>query len=261
LTLIVGILCSDGVVIASDSAATYAQDAVPTIGQQQVTKIKRLGDELLFSSTGSIGTSQLISSRLHEAWTAKQLNIKSAGHAMESISKLIYECTRHLLEAGPPVAQLAGQQVAASPILCKSIVALPVQHRPSLFTFEYSSAPEQITDELPFVALGSGQNIADPFLAFLKRILWTSRQPTVGEGRFVAAWTINHAEKVVPGFVGGPIQMACLTGNKNPKIEFVDPAEHENRIALAETQIRDFILNPGVQPVSAPVPDVPKPTS
>ena len=173
---------------------------------------------------------------------------------MESISKMIFECTRHLLEAGPSVAQLAGQQAAAGPILCKSMIAVPIRQQPSLFTFEYSSAPEQVTDELPFVALGSGQNIADPFLAFLKRILWADRKPTVGEGRFVAAWTIHHAEKVVPGFVGGPIQMACL-GTKNPKIEFVDPAEHENRIASAETQIRDFILNPG----ALNVPDVPKP--
>jgi 20S proteasome alpha/beta subunit len=259
LTLIIGIRCTDGIVVASDSAATYAQDAVPTIGQQVVTKIRSLSGSIIYSSTGAIGTSQLISARLLEAWTDKKLDIKTAGRAMESISKLIFDCTGHLLSAGPQVAQLAGQNAAAGPILCKSLIAMVVQHRPSLFTFEYSSAPEEVTEELPFTALGSGQNIADPFLAFLKRVLWSDHPPSLGEARFAAAWTIHHVEKVVPGFVGGPIQMACLTSEKSgPKIEFIDPAEHENRISSAEARIRDLILSPAQAELSAA--EVPKPS-
>lgn len=153
-----------------------------------------------------MGQRVLISARLYEAWRDKKLDIKSLAKAMECISKLIYECTGHLLAAGPQVAQLAGQNAAAGPILCKSLIALVIQHRPTLSTFEYSSAPEEVTEELPFTALGSGQNIADPFLAFLKRILWSDHPPSLGERRFAAAWTIHHVEKVVPGFVADPFR-------------------------------------------------------
>ena len=40
----VGILCSDGVVMASDSAGALSIGFQPTIGQQEVTKIAALRD-------------------------------------------------------------------------------------------------------------------------------------------------------------------------------------------------------------------------
>jgi 20S proteasome alpha/beta subunit len=66
VTLIVGILCEDGVVLASDSAATYAAGTTLTIGQQEVTKIHKLGDDFAYASTGSIGVSQLVVSELEK---------------------------------------------------------------------------------------------------------------------------------------------------------------------------------------------------
>jgi 20S proteasome alpha/beta subunit len=53
VTLIVGILCSDGVVMASDSAATLSTGMAPTIGQQAVKKIINLSNAILYASTGS----------------------------------------------------------------------------------------------------------------------------------------------------------------------------------------------------------------
>lgn len=91
---------------------------------------------------------------------------------------------RHLRDKGIcKTANLSRPLVGdASPSLCKTLVALPVRRVPCLFTFDYNGAPEQMTSELPFVALGSGQPIADPFLALLKRLFWLTSQPTLGRG-------------------------------------------------------------------------------
>src|SRR5882672_2375038 len=53
--------------MASDSAATLAEGAAPTIGQQPMTKIYTIGADMLYASTGAVGVSQLIRDSLDKA--------------------------------------------------------------------------------------------------------------------------------------------------------------------------------------------------
>ena len=119
------------------------------------------------------------------------------------------------------------------------MVAMPIQHVPYLFSFDYNGAPERATKELPFVAIGIGQPIADPFLAFLKRLLWLESQPTLAKGRLAAIWTIDHVRLTNPGGVGGKIQVAMLSGKpgKPPSVSMFsegDLQEHLEQIRAAE---------------------------
>jgi len=187
-------------------------------------------------------------------WTKKQFSGGEPVTAMKTIAQGIGAEIRKLAEPAASLVPFLGNNASFSPIACKSMVAMALKKRPCLFQFDYSGAPEQASKELPFISLGSGQPIADPFLALLKRILWADREPTVAEGRFVAAWTIYHVERTIPGGVGGNIQVATLTDG--PKIEFVsDQGEHEQAVAAAEAAIRDHIL----QGAPGPAPTIPKP--
>jgi hypothetical protein len=126
---------------------------------------------------------------------------------MKELGREIANTVGHYLQTGALTRQL-GMDGSAS--LCKSMIAIPVQKIPTLFTFDYGGQPEKATDELPFVAMGSGQAIADPFLAFLKRLLWPKRLPTLAEGRLAAVWTIGHVILTNPGGVGGDVQLWML---------------------------------------------------
>lgn len=263
MTLIVGIRCLDGIVMASDSAATYAQGVSPTIGQQEVTKVLKLGDSILFSSTGAVGISQVLATSTKRLWDAKSFARKPndkddvrPSDAMMTIAKAIHEAVAGLLQSANSLVPLIGAPAAGATVLCKSMVALPIGRVPCLFQFDYSGAPEQATEQLPFIALGSGQSIADPFLAFLKRILWKERAPTVAEGRFVAAWTVQHVAQTNPGGVGLPLQLATLQVEQaGPKIEFFsDPSEHYQAIEAAEHALRDHIRAQGQSDNAAEVP-------
>lgn len=266
MTLIVGILCSDGVVMASDSAATYSTGFIQTIGQQEVTKVRKLGDAVLFSSTGAIGISQMLAEAVERLWKAKKFTDSSPADAMLKISEEVRKSVGNVLQTTvqasggfqsvtqvPGILQLTaalvpiiGQQAAGVSALTKIMVALPLKKKPCLFQFDYSGAPEEATSQLPFVALGVGQPIADPFLAFLKRILWKDRQATVAEGRFAAAWTVKHVSETIPGGVGGKLQMASLMmKGSDPLIEFAETGEHQEAIQSAEGALRDHILNQG----------------
>jgi 20S proteasome alpha/beta subunit len=235
LTLIVGIVCSDGVVVASDSAATYGKEGVLTIGQQHITKIHKLAESMIFSSTGAIGIAQLIAQKTKKAWDEKDFaSMTAPEEVMNKIGRGITDLVGPYLQTANFVRPLVGD---ASPSLCKTLVALPVRHKPCLFTFDFNGAPEQYTKELPFVALGSGQPIADPFLAFLKRLVWGRTQPTLAEGRLAAAWTIDHVRLTNPGGVGGDIQLATLaaTEGKQPTVTLMTEPEIQEHLQLVRS--------------------------
>jgi 20S proteasome alpha/beta subunit len=257
LTLIVGILCQDGVVVGSDSAATFGTAGVPTIGQQAVTKIHRLTDSILFSSTGAIGIAQLVAREVQKAWIGSEFkNIHDPAETMNFIGKKIAATVGPYLQTANLSRPLVGD---CSSSLCKSLVAMPVRREPCLFTFDYNGAPEQATTELPFVSLGSGQPIADPFLALLKRLLWIGTKPSMAEGRLAAVWAIDHVRLTNPGGVGGPIQLAVLAPSEGKQPTVTTLTEHDIQEHLEQVRAAEGALVRELRPDSTEeVVDLPK---
>ncbi len=260
MTLIVGILCKDGVVLASDSAATFSSGVQPTIGQQEMRKLRRVNDHILYTSTGAVGISQLIADKLKSLWEAKTFSGSTSPETvMDRIGKEIIALVGPYLQTANLQRTLVGD---ASSSLCKSLVAMPVNQKPCLFNFDYNGAPERSTADLPFIALGSGQPIADPFLAFLRRLLWSSREPTLAEGRLAAVWTIEHVRRTNPGGVGGGVQLAILafSTGKMPTVSEVSEEsiqEHLQRVTSAEQSLVSELRGTSVVLAGAELPDPP----
>jgi 20S proteasome alpha/beta subunit len=183
MTLIVGIQCSDGLVMASDSAATIGSGVGNTIGQQRAKKILNLSGSILFGFSGAIGMGQLVSHAISEEWKNGSLSEIYDAEVMNLLGQKIAQTVGTYLQTGALIRQL-GFDASAS--LCKSLVAIPVQSIPTLFSFDFGGQREKATAEIPFIAIGSGQPIADPFLAFLKRLFWPEKEPTMSEGKLVA---------------------------------------------------------------------------
>jgi ATP-dependent protease HslVU (ClpYQ) peptidase subunit len=262
LTLIVGILCTDGVVMASDSAATFGKEGKPTIGQQKVNKLIKLSDSIIYSGTGAVGISQLLAHNIEEAYNKQAFKgIKAPEEMMHKIGVSIGTTLTPYLKT----AQLTYPLVKdASTSLCQSLVAIPVKQNPYLFTFDFNGAPEMMTPELPFVSLGSGQPHADPFLALLKRLLWTDSQPTLAQGRLVAVWTIDHVREIHPGGVGGDIQLAILSSSDGGKptvtmISEPEIQEHLEQIRAAEEAlIQEITGQETTEEIVSPPPSPPE---
>jgi 20S proteasome alpha/beta subunit len=259
VTLIVGILCSDGVVMASDSAATLGSDGCTTIGQQHIRKIHPLATSLIYSSCGSVGMSQLIAARVRRLWEEGGAGgVKNAAEMMDKIGRVICDCVSPYLKSANLVRPLVGD---ASSSLCKSLVAVPIKKQPCLFAFDFGGAPEHATPELPFMALGSGQAIADPFLAFLKRLLWPSGAPSLSEGKLAAIWTIDHVRKTNPGGVGGPIQLATLASADAgiPVVTLFEEQSLQEHLVLIRAAEQALIgeLKPESAAATGPMPKLP----
>src|SRR5260370_29835092 len=137
--------------MASDSAGTLGTGIQWTIGQQEVTKVSTIRDARMFSSTGSIGMSQLIANKIGGVWNEgfyTNATLPEAGHR---IGTAIAEVVRVYAQNGQALQQLGGLSA-----FCQSLVAIAVKNKASLFQFDISGVPEYATVQLPFVALGSG---------------------------------------------------------------------------------------------------------
>lgn len=255
MTVLVGILCTDGVVVASDSAATFGTGQMQTIGQQSTRKVHNLASSMIYAGTGAVGIAQILVDTLSQHYSSMGTfkNVKRPDEMMGRLSQAILQTVAPFLQTATSVRQLVGSADAS---LCKSLIAIAVGGEPQLFTFDFNGAPERATPELPFVSMGSGQPIADPFLAFLHRLFWKESRPTIAEGKLVAVWTIDHVCKTNPGGVGGNVQLMVLPKGSNV-LELTDAqvAEHREQASGAEAALVNF-LRPEVGP-EPPIPPMP----
>jgi 20S proteasome alpha/beta subunit len=215
MTLIVGIKCKDGIVLGADGAATYGSLGQLTIRQPVKKKIRLIGNQVVVGVSGPVGLGQRIAGEV-EAIQKNGIPID------EKQRKALIHCKpyevmgflRHMIWGivGPEleIARVTAQTLGAAALqsaLMQAVVVLLVGNEPCLFHFDQQGSGEQATDDLPFVAIGSGQLIADPFLAFIRRLFWKDRLPTSDEGVFAAVWAVQHAIETNPGGVGPPIQI------------------------------------------------------
>jgi hypothetical protein len=134
--------------------------------------------------------------------------------------------------------------VAAESAIASAIAALPISKSPCLFQFDQQGAPEEASADLPFAAIGSGQSIADPFLAFLRRIFWANKQPSLADGIFAVLWTLEHAIQTNPGGVSEPKQVVvlekCSDKWKARELAPEEFEEHIEAIGAAEQSLANF---------------------
>jgi hypothetical protein len=214
MTLIVAIRCEDGVVLSADSQATFATAGLgqQTIKQQTSKKLHIIRERFVLGVSGSIGLSQNYESEIFSRLGNKggsKARFKTVADAKKFFSEAMWGHAKTAWERTNLAAQSIGQ-AAVQEAAHGSLVAFPLADSPCLLQFSQLCQPEEANAELPFVSIGSGQPVADPFLSFLRRILWPEKMPTVSDGVLAALWTVTHTIQAQPGLVSEPIQIVTL---------------------------------------------------
>src|ERR1043165_7785597 len=268
MTLIVGILCKDGVAVAADSAATYGALGQPAISQltKKITivdksvivdgnllcqlrdgwlakKITIVDKSVIVACSGAIGLSQRFVEDITQLWRG---NAFSGSTPVAAGTKIGAKLKEHIVPE-MNVAQFARNVVGQSAIsnaTCLTITALPVSKAPTLIQFTEIGSPEVASANLPFVSIGGGQLTADPFLAFLRNLFWPDREPLLADGIFTALWTLKHAIAHTPGGLALPIDIAVLEKQGSSwsarMLSTEELQEHEQNIHSAEEALVNF---------------------
>lgn len=252
MTVLVGIRCKDGVVIGSDSSATFGDGhALRTIEQPTSKKIAVVGNHVIVAGTGYVGHMQRFTTVVQKLWDDKAFQGKTdieAGKLLSSAGLRDFDSTH-----------------TANRISFAALVALPVGNEPVLCELPGGPAmfqPEiKKVDDLWFASAGSGQAIADPFLALLRKVFWRDGAPPVEEGIFAAVWTLQHACEVNPGGINEPIHVATLSFDKGKlgarMLGEAELAEHRNIVSDATKHMASFKdIIQGKAAASVPLPQV-----
>ena len=212
MTLIVGIKCKEGIVVAADSRVTMGALGQSTTGQD-ITKLEIPHDGVIVGISGPVGLGQRMMASLSSSWEQFMGSKTDILKARNQIGSLMWTQIEPEMKKAAVAIQVLGQQVAMQSSVCSSLIALPIQGQPVLLQYDHQCSSEEATLGLPFASIGLGQKWADPFLAFLKRSLWNDGPPPkVSDGALAAIWTIEHVIQVIPvGGVGGSVAVATLS--------------------------------------------------
>ena len=242
MTLIVGIRCSDGVVLGADGAATLgdAAFAQPTV-IQPVAKLHIVSDRIIMGVSGQVGLGQLYSDSVKRA--GQRLAKGSLANLQRELHQAIKSDSEQAVQAAVLWAKL-NPQAAISLAATTSLVAIIGEGRPQLIQCNQVGQAEAATDDLPYVSIGSGQSLADPFLAFLRQVFWPDSPPRLAQGIFAVVWTLTHSIRVAPGGVSEPIQVMTLTNDKGKPsaqvLQDVELQEHRQSVDAAERHLSSF---------------------
>ena len=197
------------------------------------------------ASAGAVGLSQLIKEKLRISWETveDQDDVYSARILLEELNwSEIRRAMEHVSEA-----QEFLQEDLNPTVLTSSLVAFPLKGTPVLLRINGIGQSHEVSCESPFVSIGSGDFQADPFLAFVKRVVWDDKQPeAIDDGVFGVLWAMQHVIEVNAGLgVGGSPVIATLQLvdelweadiRKGPLLD-----QHLQRIAGAENSMLKYL--------------------
>jgi 20S proteasome alpha/beta subunit len=253
MTAIVGVLCTDGIVIGADSSATFAAAQFRTV-EQPTEKLELIGDNVLIAGTGQIGLGQRFKRIIEHAHRDKNF---SKGVDVVDLCRQL--CAKTRTDFGS--TGVAGSQYGA-------IVAFGIGETFHLCEFAIADFQPELKLNHPklwYVTMGSAQIITDPFFALLREVFWKESQPNVREGTFAALWALDHAIECNAGGVNAPARLAVIQKDgaafKAKHLTDADLAEHREAIDQAKSGLKTALraLTPAAPVAAAEIPTVPVP--
>lgn len=263
MTLIVGVKCSDGIVLGADSTATYITPmGQPTIRQETATKLHiatESAGRAIVAVSGPISLSQSYCDELDACVKhhGNRLTWKNVQEAKTELTKMFWKHAGPAWERAEAVAKVAGHGVALTECNHQAAVVFALKDEPHLIQFSQQCSAEEVTQDLPFASLGSGQQSADPFLAFIRRIFWPSGLPYLGDGELATVWTLSEVIKHTPGGIGGDVRIAVLKKDDNgdwkcSELSAEEISTHRQMLDEMEDRMREAVKLPSS--VSGPIP-------
>jgi 20S proteasome alpha/beta subunit len=257
MSVVIGIRCSDGIVIGSDSVATLTSQGIVTAQQHSMKKVAAKG-RVLSAIAGSTGLGQRIRARLEAhlnegQWTGDRQQVMS--QMRRDLWSNLVECE---IRAAKTAADAFGQPSYLDAARTQTLVATIIDDNPELIHLDETCSPSPVEHDVPLCAIGAGQQTADPFLAFVRRVLWADNLPTIAVALMTVAWTLIHVIDANPNGIGHPLQMGVLQRDRNEWIARVlgsaEIQEHTDSVTAVEDGIREKYGKKSLDELTPPAP-------
>jgi hypothetical protein len=243
VTLVVGILSKDGVVIATDRQMSLGAMGQMTIGQAG-TKTEVINGQALFAFSGAMAAGQQIGAAL------KALQPRFGATSTSDAVQNIQAALRPILEPTFTQASKAGAALgpqAFHEVLCTGVFAAKFRDGFRLLEIGNQGTCEILSaDKVPFACLGSGKGNGDPILGSLWRIYWNNEPLSLREAILAGYWTVKVCIELKTAHVGFEPDVFVLekTGAhgqhmKTRHISADELSQHDEFILAVENAMRD----------------------
>lgn len=200
MTILVGVKCTDGIVIGADSMTTSAMGTSPLVQVPEADKLQPLGADAILACTGQIGLSQRVKLVADELYRGRQFK----GSAIVSAAVLTGLVLDDFNASHVPRHPQHGLNFGA-------LLGIVIEGEPHLIEFATTDFQPELKEGKSFyVSMGSGQLLADPFLTFVKRVLWRDTMPTVERAKIGVIWALKYTIGLAAGGVGGAMRLGVI---------------------------------------------------
>lgn len=252
MTVLVGILASDGVAVAADRQVTVGHVGLP------MQKIAPVGGDGLVASSGSLALGQ----KIRMVFETHHAELKA--HPYAEHLPAIEQAVR---AAVTPTLQMAEKTRYVIPgaennALACSLACIPFADGLRLCHVDYDGSIYCLNENLPYVTAGSGKINADPFIRFIWDVFWPEpgHLPPLREAIFAAYWTVQmNIEYQSTGVgigvdvwtvsrdgEGGYVAAETDRARLEPAGMFIESMKHAMRAQ------RDLTFGDGATPAEAP---------
>ena len=183
MTVLVGILASDGAAIAADRQVTVGHVGLP------MPKIAPIGGDSLIASSGSLALGQ----KIRAVFETHHDELRAGPYAehlpaMEQAIRVVVTPTLQMAEKTRYVIPGAENNALACSLAC-----IPFADGLRLCHVDWDGSIYCLNENLPYVTAGSGKINADPFIRFIWDVFWPEpgHLPPLREAIFAAYWTVQ----------------------------------------------------------------------
>ena len=267
MTLLVGIRCTDGIVLASDGAATLVDAAGRPTARQPTDKLQTIAGASVLSLSGNVGVAQELRLDLDEFirdWNKPNRKKKPSLNAeivsfrdelMKIFSTRVGNARRGAAEAK---GYRPGDRVPLHELpSCGGFVATVLVGQLHLYQLD-DAGIEEVDDQIPGVSKGSGAGTADPFLAMIRRVAWGGNPPKIEQAQYAAYWTLRHVIDTNTGGVADPIQIWSMILDNGKPVIHKHPEDDLQRfdqvIQEVEAAIKQQFSEPNIAEEDVPEP-------
>lgn len=241
MTILVGILCEDGAIVASDGMCSMNLGPTPFVGMSN-TKTHIINNRIIAACAGNDNYMTLFVNFLRSNFA--KLSQSHEENSSSDIQNLINELGAQFahklistIKAYPPeLVQSHLSNIQANGLEFEAILALPFKNHHYICHYDNRLNANLLRENgLWHAILGTGYLVATPSIHLVKKILNIRTTPKIDKGSVLAYWTVNHAIEVSSGGIGGDITTAILQ-----KIDNQYTAAIENRVSEHKEIIDDM---------------------
>ena len=142
MTLIIGIRCTDGIVMGADGAATLGTILGQGTVMQPVKKIQTMAGKFMIGVSGSVGVGQRIAGQIGQLFNSNKLNSVKSFQAMQLIRQDLAPILMPEIKYATEAVQLTGG-VSRQWALTQTLLSASVDGQLRLYCFGCTGEPEK----------------------------------------------------------------------------------------------------------------------